>query len=72
MMVHIIHALHHGHHRILIRTVDTDVLVLAVRVAETLTVQDELWLAFGTGNNFCYLTWQEKSLANLEVDARID
>ena len=59
MMIHIMHAIHHGHHRILTRTVDTNVQVLAVRLAETLAVQDEPWLAFGTGNNFHYLADHE-------------
>ena len=42
-----------GHLNILIRTVDTDV-VLAVSVAETLGPEYEHWLAFGTGKHFRY------------------
>ena len=34
--------------RYLIRTVDTDVVVLAVMVAQRLLAEDEVWLAFGT------------------------
>ena len=30
MILHVNHATHHGHHKIMIRTVDTDVVVLAV------------------------------------------
>ena len=30
MLLHVTHAAKHGHHQILIRTVDTDVVVLAV------------------------------------------
>ena len=33
----------------------TDVVVLTVMVAETLSAADEIWLAFGTGKNFRYL-----------------
>ena len=47
MMLHIQHAAQHGHHQnILVRTVDTDVVVLA---------EVQIWLAFGTVKNFQYL-----------------
>ena len=49
MLLHASHAAQHGHHKILIRTVDTDVVVLAVYVAQGLQAGVELWLAFGTG-----------------------
>ena len=39
------HAAQHGHHSILIRTVDTDVVVLAVSLAQELQPEDKLWLA---------------------------
>ena len=48
MMLHVVHAAH----KILVRTVDTDVVVL---VAETLPAEDEVWLAFRTGKHFRYL-----------------
>ena len=38
-------AADHGHHKIHIRTVDTDLVVLAVIVAQTLPDGDELWVA---------------------------
>ncbi len=38
----------------LIRTVDTDVVVLAV-AAVVQTEVTELWIAFGTGSNFRYI-----------------
>ena len=55
MLLHVAHAAQHGHSRILIRTVDTDVVVLAVMVAQRLPAEDEVWLAFGTGKSFRYL-----------------
>ena len=55
MMLHVQHAAQHGHHQILVRTVDTDVVVLAVTAVEKLPVEVEVWLAFGTGKNFRYL-----------------
>ena len=37
------------------RTVDTDVVVIAIMVSQTLPVQSELWVAFDTGKRFRYL-----------------
>ncbi|KAG7161847.1 hypothetical protein Hamer_G007507 [Homarus americanus] len=56
MMVHAADALECGHRRILIRTVDTDVVSLAVALAnERSEVLDKLWLTFGTGKNRRYI-----------------
>ena len=44
MMLHVAHATQHGYHQILVRTVDTDVVVLAVMVAETLPAKHEVWV----------------------------
>ena len=55
MLLHVYHAAHHGHDKLLVRTVDTDVVVLAVSVVQCLDAQVELWLAFGTGKHFRYL-----------------
>ena len=41
--------------RLLIRTADTDVVILAVSVMQTFGAQIELWIGFGTGKNFRYL-----------------
>ena len=45
----ILQAAQHNRHKILIRTVDTDVVVLAVSMAQDLGPEDELRLAFGAG-----------------------
>ena len=50
-MLHANHTALCGHLNILIRTVDTDV-VLAVSVAAILGPDYEVWLAFGTGKHF--------------------
>jgi len=42
MMLHAAHAAHTGHNKITIRTVDTDVVVLAVALALTLNEDDEV------------------------------
>ncbi len=55
MLLHVAHAAHHNDNKILIRTVDTAVVVLAVSVVQCLEPVTELWLAFGTGKSFRYL-----------------
>ena len=55
MLLHAHHAALHGYDKALVRTVDTDVVVLAVSVVQYLGTPAELWLAFGTGKHFCYL-----------------
>ena len=55
MLLHAHHAALHGYDKVLVRTVDTDVVVLAVSVVQYLGTPAELWLAFGTGKHFCYL-----------------
>ncbi|KAK3737278.1 hypothetical protein QZH41_007347 [Actinostola sp. cb2023] len=64
MLLHAADAVQQGHHKILIRTVDTDVLVLAVAIVQHLQQQEqrlELWLAFGTGLHLHYLAVHEIS-----------
>ena len=49
-----------------VRTVDTDVVVLAVMITATLPAGVEVWLAFGGGKHLWYLAaclGTEKSLA---------
>ena len=57
MILHVADAIHEGYMKILLRTVDTDVVVLAVAAAAKLsTISDlELWVAFGTGKRFRYI-----------------
>ena len=60
VMVHVADATKCGHKNILVRTVDTDVLVLAVVTYTVLAKSiDNLWLAFGTGKNFRYIPVHE-------------
>ena len=62
MLLHANHAAICGHLNILIRTVDTDVVVLVVSIAEALGPECELWLAFGTGKHFRYLAAHKISI----------
>lgn len=59
ILLHASHAAKHGHHSIVIQTVDTDVVVLAVSVVQKLQQEDKLWLAFRTGRSFRYLAAHE-------------
>ena len=61
MLLHAYHAAQHGHQTVVIRTVDTDVVVLAVSMAQHLQPADELWAAFGSGKGFRYLAAHEVS-----------
>ena len=63
MLLHASHATKHGHHSILIRAVDTDVVVLTISMAQGLKPGDELWLAFGTGKGFRYLAAHELAVS---------
>ena len=40
--------------KILIRTVDTDIVVIAIAMFLHLQLE-KLWIAFGTGKHFCYI-----------------
>lgn len=54
LFVHAADAVKEGHQRIMIRTVDTDVVILAISIIPTLNVT-ELWVAFGTGRHLRYI-----------------
>ncbi|GFR67349.1 hypothetical protein ElyMa_003703800 [Elysia marginata] len=55
----IINAFHRGYKKIQIRSVDTDVVVLAVSTVSELGGGLELWVAFGTGKDFKLLSAHE-------------
>jgi len=57
MLLHAAHAHGRGHCRIMIQATDTDVVVLAIKTANS--IQDcELWIAFGHGKTFRYISAQ--------------
>jgi len=58
-MLQAVHAAQNGHKKILIRTVDTDVVVLAVALARTLKEETEVWVSFGIGKTFRFLAAHE-------------
>ena len=53
-MLHITDAAEGGFNKILVRTVDTDVVVLAVATVQELGMI-EIWVAFGTGKDMRYV-----------------
>ena len=54
MILHLADAVNDGFQKILLRTVDTDVVVLAIAAAANLDIQ-ELWVAFGVGHQFRFI-----------------
>ena len=54
IFLHLADAVHEGFHKLLLRTVDSDVVVLCVAVVAKVDVR-ELWIAFGTGKHFRYI-----------------
>ena len=58
IFLHLEDAVWHGPNRVSIRTVDTDVVVLAVASAQRLDLA-ELWIAFGVGKNFQFFVAHE-------------
>ena len=54
LILHLADAVNEGFCTILLCTVDSDIVILAVAAASKLDVQ-ELWVAFGTGKNFRYM-----------------
>ena len=58
MILHLADAVNQGFQKILLRTVDTDVVVLAVAAVAKIEIQ-ELWVAFETGQHFRYIAAHE-------------
>ena len=64
IFIHVNHASARDLKKVLIRPVDTDVVVLAIAYARKIELQ-ELWIAFGVGNHFRYSTHpQDHHLSN--------
>ena len=65
MILHAADAVQEGYGKIVLRIVDTDVLVLAIAFAGILQVQQvqqgEVWVVLGTGSHFRYIAAHEIS-----------
>lgn len=66
IMVHALHAAKNGHSNILIRTIDTDVLVLAASQHYEIPAE-KTWIAFGIGKDFRYIS-VDKIAQTLGID----
>ena len=62
LFLHMADAVKKGHKRLLLRTVDTDVVVIAIATLSKIE-PDELWVAFGTGGNFRVIAIHEVAAA---------
>lgn len=58
IFLHVSDAVNHGYRKVMIRTVDSDVLVLTIAAVQQLSI-DELWVAFASGKSFRYLPAHE-------------
>ncbi len=58
LLIHAKHCADQGHQNVLIRTVDTDVVVLAISTFHLLSLS-ELWIAFGTKAAYRYIPIHE-------------
>jgi hypothetical protein len=54
ILLHVVHAVNSDISRIMVRTVDMDVVGLCIANVQLLNL-DELWVAFGTGKNLRYI-----------------
>ena len=70
-MLHVSYCVSKGYRSVCVGTVDNDLLLLAIYIYQKLkTCMDELWLTFGTKNNFSYIPAHEisKSLGPEKTD----
>ena len=58
MLLPVEDAMKKGYTKVSIRTVGTDVVVLAVAAADILSI-DQMWVVFGTGKSFRFLAAHE-------------
>ena len=64
MFLHVKHAVEEGHQKICIKTVDTDVVAIAISMFSQLNVE-ELWIEIGTGKNKRWLPVHEYVASNI-------
>ena len=59
MLLHIKYTMNSGFKSVMIRTVDADVVLLAVAHFQGLPKVEQLWIAFGAGKDFRYISIPE-------------
>ena len=55
MFLHVLAMTQDGHKGITIRTVDSDVVVLAITAFAKTEELEELWIVYGNGRSFCHI-----------------
>lgn len=59
LFVHVANAVKHGHRRVMVRTCDTDVVVIAVSCFHRLPSVEELWVHLKAGKKHTFLAIHE-------------
>lgn len=54
LFLHVADVANKGTKKVIVRTVDSDVVILAVAVFQKVKLE-EMWIAFGAGSHFCYI-----------------
>ena len=67
MFVHVSDGAEHGMKKIILRTIDSDVVVISISMAQKIGC-DCLWFAFGTGTTFRHL--DATAMAQAHGDAK--
>ena len=62
LFLHVADAVKKGYRKLLVRTVNTDVVVVAIATLNR-TKPEELWVAFGTGGHFRFIPIHEVAAA---------
>ena len=62
LFLHVADAVKKGYRKLLVRTVDTDVVLVAIATLN-ITKPDEFWVAFGTGGHFRFIPIHEVAVA---------
>ena len=62
LLLHVADAVQKGCRKVCVRTVDTDVVVLAIAMFDQIS-PEELWIAFGTGSDFHFIPVHEVAAA---------
>ena len=53
LVLHLLDAAHAGHEKIMIRTCDTDVVVIILSKLASIQMAREVWISFGVGKHHC-------------------
>ena len=62
LFLHVADVVKKGYMKLLVRTIDTDIVVVAIATLNR-TKPDELWVAFGTGEHFRFIPIHEVAAA---------